>query len=253
MADKKEEKKKAKNLDDILGQMAAEHSKDLDASFKAVDAFNKDENQMHLYNNILTPGQDALYNTLVSSLDKEFEKKDETKLEKKEQHDKVRKAVNKALRSYFEKTQPHVVKAMDDLKMSEDDQYQHLSSLYDEHTGGDPRNKQNHGIRAIVESLIRQKKTVGHVKQLIYNTKSAGAQGALEKLNDKYQAHHFGKYNNTQVAAYLKPKFEKEGYEIEDKLGYIQSDLDTLMKMRSSVIEKEGHQYLSKKKEEKKK
>ena len=69
MAEKKEEKKKPKNLDDFLDQLAQEHSKSLDESFKAYDEFHKDENQLHMYNRILTPAQDSLYTALVSNLD----------------------------------------------------------------------------------------------------------------------------------------------------------------------------------------
>ena len=252
MAEKKEEKKKPKNLDDFLDQLAQEHSKSLDESFKAYDEFHKDENQLHMYNRILTPAQDSLYTALVSNLDKEFSGKDETKLEKEADHKKIKKAVAKALRSYFEKTNPHVVKAMDELKMDEEDQYEHLASLYDEHTGGDPRNKDNPGMRAIVETLIRSKKTVGHVKKAIYDSKSNAAIGALQNLNERYKQHHFNHYNNTQIAAYLKPKFEKEGFEIKDKLGYARADLDHLLEIRKGVIEKEGHLYLKKKEEKKK-
>ncbi|MEW5897416.1 MAG: hypothetical protein AB1668_07005 [Nanoarchaeota archaeon] len=247
----KEEKKKPENLDDFLASLEKEHSASLDNAFKAYDEFTKEENQLHLYNNILTPAQDALYNALVASLDKAFDKKDETKLEKEEHHKKVKKAVSRALRAYFGKTHPHVVKAMDDLGMSEEDQYEHMASLYDDHIGANPRNKENPGIRAIVESLLRGKKTVGHVKRFIYDSKSAAATGALSDLNERYKHHHFGKYNKTQIAAYLRPKIEKEGFEIKDKLGYAQAELDSLLGLRKSVVEKEGHPYLTKKKEKK--
>ena len=47
-------------------------------------------------------------------------------------------------------------------------------------------------------------------------------------------------------------KFEKEGFEIKDKLGYARADLDHLLEIRKGVIEKEGHLYLKKKEEKKK-
>ena len=243
----KEEKKRAKNLDDFLDQLAQEHSQSLDESFKAFDAFTKDENQLHMYNHILAPAQDALYNALVSTLDNEFDKNDDTKLEKAEQHNKVKKAVGKALRAYFDKTHPHVIKAMDDLKMNDEDQYEHLIQLYDEHIGANPRNEKNPGLRAIVDSLMRQKRTVGHVKKVVYDAKSAAAAGAMENLNERYVQHHFSQYNPTQIAAYLKPRIEKEGFEIKDKLSYAQSNLDNLLNLLRNIIEKEGHPYLKKK------
>lgn len=248
----KKEKKKPQHLDDFLDQLAQEHSKSLDESFKAFDEFMKEENQLHFYNNILAPAQDAMYTSLVSALDKEFDKKDETKLEKEEHHKKVKRAVGKALRTYFEKTNPHVVKAMDELKMGEEDQYEHLAGLYDEFTGADPRSEKNPGIRRIIDSLTRGKMTVGHVKKSISTYRSAAAEGALTDITEKYKQHHFGKYHKTQIAAYLKPKVENEGFQIEDTLGYARMGLDDLLKMRRGIIEKEAHPYLKKKEEKKK-
>lgn len=247
----KEEKKKPQNLDDFLASLEKEHSTSMDKAFEAYDDFVKDENQLHLYNHILKPAQDCLYSTLVSSLDKEFKEKDETKLEKEEHHKKVKKAVAKALQAYFEKTHPHVVQIMTDLGMSEEDQYEHLTSQYDDHIGADPRNKDNPGIRAIVQSLIHGKKTVGHVKKAVSDKMKAAAEGALGNLNERYKHHHFDQYNKMQIAAYLKPKLEKEGFEVKEKLGYVNADLDTLLGLRRGVIEKEGHPYLTKKKEKK--
>jgi hypothetical protein len=206
-----------------------------------------------LYNNVFAPAQDAMYNALVSALDKAFEKKDDTKLAKQEQHDKVRKSVGKALRAYFERVSPHVVKAMDDLKMDDLEQYEHLSTLYDEHTLAGKVSKDYGGIRKIVDDIVKEKKTIGHLKRRVYDTKSAGAQFALLKLGNQYMSHHFSKYQPTQVAAYLKPKLEKAGFEVEDKIGYAQADLGELFKLREGILEKKGHQYLKKKPEEEKK
>lgn len=248
---KKEEKKKPKNLDDFLKSMETEHSKSLDDAFKAHDEFIKDENQNHLYNNIFVPAQDGLYNTLVKELDKSFDKKDETKLDKEEHHKKVKKAVNKALRAYFEKTNPHVIKLIDDLKMSEEDQYERLTSLYDDHIGVG-KLKDVDSLKQGIEDLLKKGKTIGHIKKYTYERKAMNLDSAIKLLQHNYRTHQFGKYQPTQIAAYLKPKLEQSGYEIKDKLGYATASMEELVGLRKAAIEKEIHPYLKKKEEKKK-
>lgn len=250
---KKEEKPKHENLDDFIKSFEMEHSKSLDDAFKAYDSFNKEENILHYQNNVFAPGQDALYETLVKELDKSFDKKDETKLDKEEHHKKVKKAVGKALRSYFEKVMPSVVKSMDEHKMNEEDQYEHLISIYDSHTRADPRNKDHKGLRDLVDSLITGKKTVGHVKHEIYEKKSIGIQGATVDVLKKFKEEHLGRYMPHQIGSYLKPKFEKAGRKITDPLAYLSASVDKHLEDRETYLTEGHHPYLKKKEEEKKK
>jgi hypothetical protein len=252
----KEEKKKPQHLDDFLKSLETDHSKSLDEAFKAHDAFSKEENQNHLYVNVLIPGQDALYSTLVTELDKAFEKKDDKKIEKQEERDKVKKAVGKALKKYFEKVQPSISKTIDDMKMDDNEQYEFLTEMYDDHTGAGTQLGQHHkvgSIKGTIEELFKGKKTVGHIKKNIYDSRANQIKGALELLGGKYMNHHFGKYHSTAIAAYLKPKLEKTGFEIKDKVGYATANTGQLLEIRKGAIEKEIHPYLTKKKEEEKK
>ena len=248
----KEEKKKPQHLDDFLKSLETEHSKSLDEAFKAHDAFSKEENQNHLYVNVFVPGQDALYTTLVTELDKAFEKKDDKKIEKQEERDKVKKAVGKALKKYFEKVQPSIGKTIDDMKMNDDEQYEFLTQTYDNHIGAG-KVKGVESIREGIEKLVAGKKTVGSIKKHTYDQKTKHIDGAMQLLNSQYITHHFSKYHPTTIAAYLKPKLEKTGFEIKDKVGYATAELGELLGIRKSAIEKEGHPYLTKKKEEDKK
>ncbi|MBI4980957.1 hypothetical protein HZC30_05375 [Candidatus Woesearchaeota archaeon] len=255
---KEEEKKKPQHLDDFLKGLETEHSTSLDEAFKARDDFVKEENQNHLYVNVFVPGQDALYNTLVSELDKAFEKKDDKKIEKQEERDKVKKAVGKALKKYFEKVQPSISKTIDDMKMDDDEQYEFLTSMYDQHTGGGTQFGQQHGIKSIkasIDNLLEKKKTIGHIKKDIYDSKVKQLGGAMALLGEKYINHHFGRYHHTTIAAYLKPKLEKAGVEIKDKLEYATLSTGKLLDLRDKMIEKklEEHEYITKKKEEDKK
>ncbi|MBI2103324.1 hypothetical protein HYT55_05760 [Candidatus Woesearchaeota archaeon] len=251
---KEDEKKKksVKNLDDLMESMRDEHSKDLDASFKAWDNFTKEENQNHLYNNVFTPAQDKLYDSIKGELDKVFGKDggDETKVLGKKKE--IRKAIGIGIKEYFKGVHPSYTKFMDDLKLDEDDQYDMLVKLYDDHIGAGKIK----GVRSIsqLEALTRDKKaTVGHIKKEIHERGAEHIKGAMGMMENQYITHHFSKYRGPEIAAYLKPHIEKAGFEIEDKLGYAISELGELLKMREAVVEKKGHPYLTKKKEEPKK
>jgi len=251
---KEDEKKKKpiKNLDDLMDSMKNEHSKDLDSSFKALDEFTKDENQNHLYNNVFTPAQDKLYAGIKGELDKVFAKSggDEAKIQGKKKE--VKKAIAMGIKEYFKSTTPSYTRFMDDLKLDEDDQYDMLVKLYDEHVGVG----KIQGVKSIseLELLTRDKKaTVGHFKRVANMQKGKHTEGAMNMTYSQYLGHHFAKYRGPEIAAYLKPHIERAGFEIEDKLGYATADLGELIKMRESLIEKKGHPYLTKKKEEPKK
>ncbi len=242
-----QKKKPVKNLDELLVSMQEEHSKDLDASFKAWDNFTNDENQNHFYNNLFTPGQDKLYAGIKGELDKVFGKMggDETKVLGKRKE--IKKAIATGIKEYFKSTSPSYTKFMDGLVLDEEGEYDLLVKLYDDHVGAG----KIEGVKSIseLEYLTKDKKaTVGHVKRDIHEKRGAHIKGAMGMMQNQYLSHHFSKYRGPQIAAYLKPHIEKEGFEIEDSLGYATADLGELLKLRRAVIEKKGHPYLAKKK-----
>ncbi len=245
----KGEKKKPKSLDDVLAEFQEQHSKNLDESFKVHDAFMKEENQNHLYNHIFSPGQDSLYNSIKSELDKAFKGDDEAKIHGKKED--IKKAVTKGLKKYFETVQPSLTKVMDDLKMDEGEQYDYLTSMYDDHVGAG-KIKGVNSIKGIEELLKNKKMTVGHIKRHLYDQKTKHIEGALQLLQSKHVTHHFARYHPAQIAGYLRPQLEKAGFEVEDKVGYASADLGELLGLRRGIIEKEGHPYLKKKEEKKK-
>ncbi|MBI4151485.1 hypothetical protein HY496_00815 [Candidatus Woesearchaeota archaeon] len=252
MAKEGEQKKKPKNIDELMDSLRAEHSKDLDTSFKAWDEFSKEENQNHLYNNVFTPAQDKLYAGIKGELDKVFGKAggDEAKLTGKKKE--IRKAIATGIKEYFKGVHPSYTKFMDDMKLDEEEQYDFLVKLYDDHVGVGAVK----GVESIseLENLVKDKKaTVGRLKRSAYLQKAKHSEGAINKAQSQYISHHFSKYRGPEIAAYLKPKIEKAGFEIEDKVGYATADLGKLLQIRESVIKKKGHEYLTEKKEEPKK
>ena len=246
----KEVKKKATNLDEVLDELAQENSASLDQSFKAHDKFMREEHQNHLFNNVLAPAQDKLYQSISSELDKLFSGNDETKLKGKEKE--IKKAVLHGLKTYFNTVQPSVTKIVDELGMTEEDQYHFLTGMYDDHIAAG-KIKDVPSIRSLEEIAKNNKATVGHLKRHIYDSKAKSISGAMQLLISKNITHHFSKYHPTAIAAYLKPQIEKAGFEIEDKVGYASAELQELLGLRKSIIEKEGHAYLKKKEDKDKK
>lgn len=245
--------KKIKNLDDFLDDLKGNYTKSLDESFKAHDEFNKEENLNHLFNNVFSPAQDELYKTISAELNKNVGD-DATKLGGKKKG--VKKAVTVGLKKYFDKAHPSITKTMATLDLNEDEQYDFLTGIYDNHVGGGKQGadgKRIPSIKDITELTKDKKTTVGHIKRHMYQQKATHAGTAIQLLASQHRNHHFSKYHNTEIAAYLKPKLEEEGFGIEDKLGFAQAELLDLLGLRQGIISKEGHQYLKKKEEKSKK
>ncbi len=249
MAKKDKESKKPANLDELLDSLKQEHSKGLDESFKAFDAFNDEKNQNHLYNNIFYPAQQDLYNGIVSELDKIFGKDDTASIHKKEAE--VKKAVVAGLKKYFAKTHPAVTKAIEDLEMNDDEAYDHLVGHYDQHVAAGGRGEIP-SITELVKMVKEKKNTVGHLKREIPKLTEKHIDGALARLQNQYINHHFSKYHPIEIATYLKPQLEKEGFEIKDKVGFAHGEIGTMLGLREKYVLKKGHQYVGKKEEKKK-
>ncbi|MBU0460460.1 MAG: hypothetical protein KKH52_01060 [Nanoarchaeota archaeon] len=232
---------KPSSIDDLLANLKNEHSKDLDASFKAHDAFNKEENQNHLYNNIFMPAQKGLYDGIVGELDKIF-KDDSASVHNKEKE--IKQAVTAGLTKYFDKTQPSITKAIKDLGMDADEAYDHLTGAYDTHVGAD--GKKIASIRLLATAAKNKKGKVHQVKRLIPGITDKHIDSALEQLGNQHLTHHFSKYHGAEIAAYMKPKLEKEGFEIKDKVGFARGDLGDMLELRKSILEKKDHKYLKK-------
>ena len=248
-----EKKKKVRHLDDVLKDLVSQQSKDIAGAFKAHDEYTKPEYQEHIHNHILAPAQNKLYEALAKELDTTFKGNDEAKVHKKKSE--LKKAVTAGVKAYFAAAKPSVGEILDKLKMDEEQQYEFLTTMYDEHVGAnDARFAQQVGIRSIkslVEMAEDKEATVGTAKQILYQTNPKYVQAAQTLLRNKHIQHHLGKFDKHAVAGHLMPELEKAGYTIDDKLGYATADLRELIKLREGLVKGEGHSYLKKKKEEK--
>ncbi len=242
----KDKPKKPKSIDDLFKDMQDTHSRDLDAAFKANDEFKTEENLNHWYNNIFSPAHDEMYKAIKEELDKAFQNDDDAKTEKKK--DEVKKAVTAGLKKYFEKSQPGILSRMKDLEIDEKQEYDFLTGMYDEHVGVG-KIKGVDSIREIEQLAKGKRITVGHLKKQIHDSQGKYIEGALNIIVDRHTRHHLGKFEKTEIAAYLKPKLEKVGVEIDDTLGFGLSEVGDLMKWRETYLEKKGHPYFKKREE----
>ncbi len=239
--------KKSKNLDELMSQLREQHSSDLDKAFEAYEGWNKKEHQNHIYNHLLTPAQEELYKGIKDKVEEVFHE-DEAKIHNKEKE--IKQVVTHGIKKYFEKAKPSVGKILEDMQMSEDEQYDFLTQFYDAHVGAEGQrggNKEIKSIRNLAEFAKDRKALAGDLVRFMAQNQGAHKEGALNALNSKHFQHHFLKFDSTELAAYLKPKFEEHGYEIDRKPEYLQADHGELLGLHQRVIEKKGHPYLRKK------
>lgn len=246
-----------KTLDDIFEDFTKKHFKDFHEAYQAHKEFTEIENLDEMFNNLFAPAQDEMYQTIKAELDNSFESdRDKIYGKKKE----IRKAVTAGLKKYFEKVQPSILKKIEEMEMDEDEMYETLAGLYDQHTGAMTQEGQKKGIVPIrnLEVMARKKGiSVGTLKKQLYSQKPRHAQAAVDYLVDKHWETHFGKYHGPTLAANMKKELEKEGYEIEDKPQYMLQDVADVHAIHKALDsgqwgEQGPKQYGLKKKEKKK-
>lgn len=234
MAKKKDEEKKINNIDDFFEDLRKKKVEKLDDAFKHYDEFTDEDNIDHYLNNMFHPAQDDLYKGVTDQLAKDFENdKASTHNKKKE----LRKAVVEGLKKYFDKVKPSVTDVIEG-DWSEDDVYDFLTQMYDDHIGAG----KIRGVESIrtVEDFAKDKKgKIGRVKKHLYIQKTKHADAALKTLASKATTHFFGTYHPTEIAAHLKPHIEKAGLEIEDRVRYALHETPELIGLRQGI--RKGH------------
>jgi hypothetical protein len=220
-----------KNLDDFFEELEKEGSKDLKDAFKKYDAYTKDENQNHIYNNIFIPGLTKMYDSFKGELDKTF-KKDDAKVYGKKKE--LKKAAIEGMKKFFESTSPEILKTVEGIK-DENELYERLVKMYDEHTGADLQ--KGEGIDALIDSYSKDKKaTVGHVKRTLHGMQATHAEGGLRYLQGKQINRHFGHYRTHKVAAHVAKEIEsRPGYKV-DKGEFAGHNLYQLLNVREGVM-----------------
>ncbi len=182
------------DMDDLYQRFKEEdRHKEVKKAFEAVDEFMDNKTQDNLYNNVLTPAFDELYKALESGLKDELGK-DSTKLYGKK--DKLKKVMIDALKKFFEKAMPSVLKGIEG-ETDPEEVYKILTHHYGEVVGED--------INGILETYSADDDaTIGNLKRGIKSTENERKGGVLGKLRDRYTLVHLSHFNKPDVAHYVR-------------------------------------------------
>jgi len=217
------------SIDHFFEYLRQQSAEDVDAAFEYHDEINNPDFQTELFNNLFQPGMDDFYNTLAEEMDNIGEGHELLH----ENKDDVKAAVAKALKSYFEKVNPAVLESLEGV--DEKDHYDILSKHF-ERTHVDLKEGKTVSIDAIVKSMVKdKKKTIGQFKTSFYNQRGYFAGAGMGHLVHKAGEHYFGKFHSHEIAAYIKPKLDERGIEIEDLTKFATLDTGELIPLGSAA------------------
>ncbi|MBS3138300.1 hypothetical protein J4207_01185 [Candidatus Woesearchaeota archaeon] len=206
---------KPKHLDDFFEGLKHGHDTKIEESLEEYKGFSDDKNLNHLFNNVFTPAQDDFYKKVIEELEHVSHGHDETKTHKKKEG--IQKAVAEGLVAYFEKSHPSIKDVVKD--MNTEEKYETLTAMYDDQIGAD--GKKVIGLSGIAEEYAGNKKmTIGDLKKHLDKNRRQHKESALAKMVNHKAVQIFHKYHPTEIGAYLKPKVEEAGLEVEDKVKF---------------------------------
>ncbi len=236
MAEKKDEKKPVGSIDDFLYELANQHTKDLESSFKAYDGFMKKENENHYLLNIFYPAVDKMYETFSAEVSKLG--KDDEKIGKRGKELKL--AAIAGMKKFFEKTSPEVLKAVEDIK-EEEELHSTLAHFYDEYTGQDVQ--KGEGMGNLINHLSKSEDaTIGDARRVLYETKKDHADKAFGELKQKFISHHFSKYQKHQLGAHVKKELKDSPYKIKSIGQFLKLQHGDYLQLRDSIKTGQFHE-----------
>ena len=209
MDEKEKSVKDAKSIDDLLGIVHGHQRKtEIKAALRQWDAYREDENQNHIFNNIITPAIEEFYNSLKKKLDEIFKGDDTAKVKNKRKE--IQQSIIEGLLGYFKKSMPSVLKGVEKLEDVEE-KYETLTNLYDTTVLGlQPGEQAPEGVQRLsgfAEAVTKGKKTtVGHLKRSFTEQKALHARQILSNLEEKAAEHYVGHIEQPHLALYLLPK-----------------------------------------------
>lgn len=221
------------NLDELINVTIAP-GQTLDDAFTAYDKYDEEVSQNHAYNNILVPAQTRLYNIVTDKLAALIGASDDLPIYGKKEE--VRKALTIGIREYFSLTQPSQIRGLAALHLSEEEEFEVLTKLFDEHIGAG-RLKGVQSIRAF-EGMTRNKKaTIGHFKRALHGQQPTFVQAGLITTKNEYIKRRFSGYTSMEMFAYLQPKLDAAEVDYEnDKVTYATGPIEQLIYFRDEHL-----------------
>jgi len=219
---------KPTNLDELLTP-----EKTIEEAFQHYDTQMKDENQLHIFNNITSKGIDDFYTAFSKKLDEKFSGNDNASLYGEE--DKVKEAKLAGLKAFFKRVSPKTLKAIEEAGDWKE-QYKIAAHHFDsEMMGVNPRAGEK-GLDAIVTEFTDDKeKTVGHLKQRMYLSKGQQAvkiQGHITMAN----AHRYlNQFSKTDIMSYVKGLVGKSEQELNSLSKFYTAPIHHLIGVRNKI------------------
>lgn len=209
-----------RTIDDFLSAEGHKHAADIGQAFEHFDAFTDEENVNQILVGMLVPAHDKLYTTLSSELGKLGDVNAKVHGKKKE----LETAVTSALKAYFKDVMPSALTALKGIE--EDEHYEILTRLYDQHTGADRDQTGRIGtIRSLVEMARNKQAKVADVLQTANRYRQQHPQTTYAALRERVIGHHFSRFHAHQIGGYLKNTLPKYQLAVSDPTTFASQSL----------------------------
>lgn len=237
---------KSGTIDDYVKEGAPS----IEDALKHYDSHMDEDVQHHLFNNIFSPAQDAMYDAFKKTLDEEFEG-DQDSIHGKDKQ--VKKAAVEGMKAFFGKASPDTLKTFNDHvesgHLGEDDieaQYAFLSHFYDtielKHQGAEDFKQGIASLHSLVEQATGDKKsTVGYLKRVLYQQKANHAGKMQANYTQTQSLHLVRQLKPGEFHDYIIKEAGKHDLKPKD-IGkfYIGNDLRDLLTIRDNLKDSGG-------------
>lgn len=213
-----------KTIDDFLAAEGGKHAHDLGEAFGHFDAFTHQDNVDKLLIETLQPAHDSFYTALQTELSHIGGTTTSVHNKRKD----LEKAVTVALKQYFKAAMPSALGALKGV--DEDEHYEILSRLYDQHTGAD-RNQRIGSIQVLVEQARSKQAKVADVLNAARQYRGQHPEAAYNMLKQRVIQHHFSRFHPHQVGGYLKGRLADYNLDVSEPTRFSTLDLDAYTRL----------------------
>ena len=224
---KKKKDKRPDTLDGLTETYSEGYSvKDMDKTHKDLDKVAGEDALNDLKIRILSPAIDEWYTSFAKALDEHVGEDIGTKTKGKEKE--IKRAAIAALKSYFTKANPNVLKGIEGMK-DEDQIFDALKNHYHAHHGGAQRVQEKTeesfqeggkgyiGLDQIIHMADSDKDmNVGKLKTMLMDQKGYHVELAVASFRSDAYGKKLGHLKGHHYDAYIKAKLADDGHPVDD-------------------------------------
>lgn len=193
----------------------------LSDALTAYDRIDTEDFSLGLVNNYYVRAQEKLNLTLRNSFYTLFGEESK-KLNSDTDKAQVKSGIVDALKEYFAVISPSMIASMNTIGLSAEEQFEFLLKEYDQNIGGG-KVERLPTMGALVNGLMSGKISTGQFQRELYNVQANYVNIAANLKKEALTSQIFGAYETKPylLEARLVPEFERLGFEVEDKVGYM--------------------------------